>query len=725
MGTLPVFSDGYCEHSRHDCVLLDAWLALSLTLVATVAVFAVLYITRCGRVFLQGRSTSLEEGEADEDPAELSMVRRVLGRARSRRGQGGAKVRSLPLAVIKKDATSANITGHKNSRQHGNDFLMQTRRMSITDMASSNAPRRAPRAEPVVLSIVKPLADIVPPAAAEPPKQRLRPPPLITTDSANNPQRRSSGSLKLLSPLRTLRRISRERSGSQSRKASNTASGDNEGRLPAIDPSIGPDASFIGDLAATPSPSSMTRKITSALLTPFSPRKKLNEEQKQQLQRQKSAALFDQLSYRAKHDLAELSPDDRVENERRSSIQRRAARRVSVGASSLLHFQVGPDQAAVSVYEVKLQEVTLVKRLALGPLSEVYAAVWRETKVAVKLLMPREGVVDHLEEAVRNFRREIWVMNCLKHPNILTLIGASLTPSCYVLVMEYMTNGSLYEYLRDADNFFPHQLVLTAALDIAAGMAYVHAAGILQRDLKSKNCLLSDNLVVKVADFGLARFAKPGSAYTFVGTPFWAAPEIIRHEEYSEKADVYSFAIVLWELVERKDPYGTLNAFQVPLQVANDGLRPADFSRSAPLGLEPLMKQCWDSDPEQRPPFSEIAETLSKWLAPSADAKDDSGGSDDSRPKLENLELAAHVARETHGMAEEELNRFAESHDANEKTIPITFSPVRPLRGSATMIMNTSGSSALAWLKRKPSLNRSGSERSAASEQHEWHPSVN
>lgn len=464
----------------------------------------------------------------------------------------------------------------------------------------------------------------------------------------------------------------------------------------------------------------MTSKITTALLTPFTPKRKLTQK-RQLLKRQQSAALFDQPSYSTKHELAELSPGDRVENERRSSMQRRAARRLSVGASSLLHFQVGPDHAAVSVYEVKLQEITLVKRLALGPLSEVYAAIWRDTKVGVKLLMPREGIVDHLEEAVRNFRREIWVMHCLKHPNVLTLIGASLTPSCYVLVMEYMTNGSLYEYLRDADNFFPHQMVLTAALDIAAGMAHVHAAGVLQRDLKSKNCLLSDNLVCKVADFGLARFANPDATYTFVGTPLWAAPEIIRHEDYSEKADVYSFAIVLWELVERKDPYGSLNAFQVPLQVANDGLRPADFSRPAPLGLEPLMKQCWDADPEQRPPFAEIAGTLHKWLFPPTDGNggNESGGlGDDAVGKkitVEDLDLSTHVAWEQHAATEEELHRFAESHDANEKTIPIMLSSVRQPRGSATMVATPGGSPAISWLKRKPSFNQSGNERSAAS----------
>eukprot|EP00644_Phytophthora_capsici_P013121 jgi/Phyca11/540866/estExt2_Genewise1Plus.C_PHYCAscaffold_50734 len=354
-------------------------------------------------------------------------------------------------------------------------------------------------------------------------------------------------------------------------------------------------------------------------------------------------------------------------------MQLRDKRRVSVGVSSHVQFQVGGDQA--SVYEVKLREVNLVKRLASGPLSEVYAAIWRDTKVGVKLLMPREGVVDNLEEAVKNFRREIWVMHALKHPNIVKLLGASLTQSCYVLVMEYMPNGSLYEYLRDAANFFPHQLVVTSAFDIASGMAHIHACDVLQRDLKSKNCLLSENLVVKVSDFGLARFRSlQYGPYTWVGTPFWAAPEVIRHEPYDEKADVYSYGIVLWELVERKDPYDNLNAFQVPLQVANEGLRPADFTRPGPLGLEQLMRQCWDADPEQRPSFADISQTLGTWLTQSCE--------DDSSAKnlLENdgsVDLSVHIQRGQITATQAELHRFAESHDANEKMIPITLSSLR------------------------------------------------
>ncbi|KAF1327667.1 Tkl/drk protein kinase, partial [Globisporangium splendens] len=203
-------------------------------------------------------------------------------------------------------------------------------------------------------------------------------------------------------------------------------------------------------------------------------------------------------------------------------------------------------------------------------------------------------------------------------------------------------------------------------------------AGRRGRMLESCN----DNLVVKVADFGLSRYkSKLYGEYTFVGTPFWAAPEVIRHENYDEKADVYSYAIVLWELVERKDPYESLNAFQVPLLVANDGLRPAEFTNAAPLGLDQLMKQCWDADPGQRPTFAELAETLQKWL----------------RPDEEHNDLSMHIQREQNTATEEELHFFASPHDTNEKAIPIFLSSRMQSKRS---------------LIRKPSFKKSGSDRS-------------
>ncbi|RHY29722.1 hypothetical protein DYB32_004914 [Aphanomyces invadans] len=282
--------------------------------------------------------------------------------------------------------------------------------------------------------------------------------------------------------------------------------------------------------------------------------------------------MFQQPTYEEKAVMAVAPSDMRVKQEedklRKLTTMRRFVRvfgllpraitfSVSMTAQSNVSFKVA-DNVFASVYEVKLPEVHLVKQLAIGPFSEVYAGV------GVKLLMPKETYQEGVAEAVKNFRREIWVMSRLDHPNVLQLIGASLTSSCYVLIMEYMANGSLYEYLRDAKNIVPLQLILHSAQDIVRGMLHVHDHDILQRDLKTKNLLVSDHLVVKVSDFGLSRYKdKMYGEYTFVGTPF-------------------CFGVVLWELIERTDPYVGMNPLQVPLLVCQEGLRPSPFRNPAP-----------------------------------------------------------------------------------------------------------------------------------------------
>jgi len=140
-------------------------------------------------------------------------------------------------------------------------------------------------------------------------------------------------------------------------------------------------------------------------------------------------------------------------------------------------------------------------------------------------------------------------------------------------------------------------------------MAYLHdVANIIHRDLKSHNLLVDENWNVKVCDFGLSRKIEDQLSditMTSCGTPCWTAPEVLRNEKYSNKCDVYSFAICLWECCSREDPFPGLTPFQIIIEVGDKKLRlPAPKGCNESFAI--LMGNCWKEDPNERPTFDNI-----------------------------------------------------------------------------------------------------------------------
>jgi len=148
-------------------------------------------------------------------------------------------------------------------------------------------------------------------------------------------------------------------------------------------------------------------------------------------------------------------------------------------------------------------------------------------------------------------------------------MGACVKRPDLFLVTEYLVNGSIRELLDNKELLVEPEHIRRFCIDSCKGMAYLHSRKVIHRDLKTHNLLIDEYWNVKVADFGLSRFMIDlDTTMTACGTPSWAAPEVLRKQHYSQKADIYSFGICLWEMVTRLRPYANLTPYQVILSVA-------------------------------------------------------------------------------------------------------------------------------------------------------------
>lgn len=259
--------------------------------------------------------------------------------------------------------------------------------------------------------------------------------------------------------------------------------------------------------------------------------------------------------------------------------------------------------------QIDMTEIKLGARIGKGSFGEVYLGIWQGTTIAVKKL-PAHRIT---EQFLKEFTREANLMKSLRHPNVLQFLGASLNPPDICIITEYMPLGSLNKLLHDKNIEITWEMKRKMAIDSAKGMAYLHyrTPSIIHRDLKSHNLLVDEGWKVKVCDFGLSRIIteEQQNQMTACGTPSWTAPEILQNSNYTTKADVYSFAIVLWEMASREEPYSGMPPFQVLFAVANKSLRP-QIPDDCPLEFRKLIERCWHQNPDKRPDFKEIIEYL-------------------------------------------------------------------------------------------------------------------
>ncbi|KAF1874798.1 hypothetical protein Lal_00007412 [Lupinus albus] len=283
----------------------------------------------------------------------------------------------------------------------------------------------------------------------------------------------------------------------------------------------------------------------------------------------------------------------------------------------------------------------------LGSFGEILKAHWRGTPVAVKRILPSLSE-DRL--VIQDFRHEVNLLVKLRHPNIVQFLGAVTDRKPLMLITEYLRGGDLHQYLKEKGSLNT-AAAINFSMDIARGMAYLHNEPnvIIHRDLKPRNVLLVNSSAdhLKVGDFGLSKLIKVQSShdvykmtgetgsceYSFkffqnkishlcaklnliclflrIKKDRYMAPEVFKHRRYDKKVDVFSFAMILYEMLEGEPPFANYEPLD-GAKLAAEGHRPTIRAKGYTPELIELTEQCWAADMNQRPSFIDILKRLEK-----------------------------------------------------------------------------------------------------------------
>ncbi|XP_077369731.1 ephrin type-A receptor 2 [Festucalex cinctus] len=268
--------------------------------------------------------------------------------------------------------------------------------------------------------------------------------------------------------------------------------------------------------------------------------------------------------------------------------------------------------------EIHPSHISKQKVIGAGEFGEVYRGILKvpgrkEVAVAVKTLKP-----GYSEKQRQDFLGEASIMGQFSHQNIIHLEGVVTKFKHAMIVTEYMENGALDRYLRDRDGEISSFQLVGMLRGIAAGMKYLSDMSYVHRDLAARNILVNNNLECKVSDFGLSRVLEddPEGTYTTSGGKIpirWTAPEAIAYRKFTSASDVWSFGIVMWEVMAFGErPYWDMSNHEV-MKAINEAFRlPAPMD--CPSTVYQLMLQCWLQDRSKRPRFGDIVNLLDKLL---------------------------------------------------------------------------------------------------------------
>lgn len=270
-------------------------------------------------------------------------------------------------------------------------------------------------------------------------------------------------------------------------------------------------------------------------------------------------------------------------------------------------------QTILERYEIEVDDMETTS-FARGRMAQVHKASYAGQPVAVKLVLVATLSMNERQRLLRELSSELAIMMQLHSPLIVRVFGVvTKDPDFFGLVLEYMAEGSLRDRLDETENIIALECRRSWLADIARGMCYLHRHDVEHRDLKASNILLASDNKCKVADFGLSRcdalrtHTIQQSTNGAVGTTPFMSPETITHNIFTKKSDVYSYGVVVFEVLTRDWPWKGFQQPQIIHQVVYERQRPTmPPGTDAPRDLLELMRNTWAHDPDARPTFNAI-----------------------------------------------------------------------------------------------------------------------
>jgi tRNA A-37 threonylcarbamoyl transferase component Bud32/ankyrin repeat protein len=263
-------------------------------------------------------------------------------------------------------------------------------------------------------------------------------------------------------------------------------------------------------------------------------------------------------------------------------------------------------QLETSADIISTQDFTKNDLIGQGSYGSVYKGTYKKNPVAIKQLLNQSLS----EDEVKQFEKEAIALSKTHSEYLVRIPGICLESDSYALILEYMTGGSLKQFLQNPESG-SWSVRYQIAIDVGAGLSYLHKQNIFHGDLKSPNILLDYQFKAKLSDFGFSALKALSVAFSLdkEGSVRWMAPELFdENPTHTKQCDIYSYGVILWEITSRKRPYHSMRREKIPLWISQ-GKR-EEIPQDTPPSMAKLIAKCWDGRAEERPTAEEAAKTL-------------------------------------------------------------------------------------------------------------------